>query len=106
MGAATLNIASIPFRRAPHDPADQFSAAPAEKPGLSQTLYLVSTDLGLGAFVTAAINNVNIDETLGLDGFTEAAIAINGCGKVAREKPVGANSSDLEPEYLPYQARA
>jgi putative peptide maturation dehydrogenase len=72
---------------------------------LSQTLYLVSTDLGLGAFVTAAINNVNIDETLGLDGFTEAAIAINGTGKVARKKPAGANSSDLEPEYMPYQPR-
>ncbi|HEY6029410.1 MAG TPA: putative peptide maturation dehydrogenase, partial [Gaiellaceae bacterium] len=36
---------------------------------LSQTLYLVATELGLGAFVTAAINAALIDERLGLDGY-------------------------------------
>jgi putative peptide maturation dehydrogenase len=47
---------------------------------LSQTLYLVSTDLGLGAFVTAAINNVDIDERLGLDGYGDGALAVCGFG--------------------------
>src|SRR5207244_614448 len=32
---------------------------------LSQTFYLLCADLGLGAFVTAAINNADIDERLG-----------------------------------------
>jgi putative peptide maturation dehydrogenase len=72
---------------------------------LSQTMYLVATDLGLGAFVTAAINNVNIDEKLGLDGVTEAAIAINGCGKVLTDRLSNPHSNDLEPQYLPYQPR-
>ena len=47
---------------------------------LSQTTYLVATDLGLGAFVTGAINSGNIDERLGLDGVEEAAVAVCGCG--------------------------
>lgn len=64
---------------------------------LSQTLYLVATELGLGAFVSAAINNRNIEERLGLDGFEEGAIAICGCGaRAVRE-------SDLEPTFLPYR---
>lgn len=47
---------------------------------LSQTLYLVCTELGLGAFVTAAINNADIDEAFGLDGYGEGAVAICGFG--------------------------
>jgi putative peptide maturation dehydrogenase len=47
---------------------------------LSQTLYLICTELGLGAFVTAAINNADIDEALGLDGYGEGAVAICGFG--------------------------
>jgi putative peptide maturation dehydrogenase len=63
---------------------------------LSQTFYLVCADLGLGAFVTAAINGANIEARLGLDGFAEGAIAVCGCGV-----PAGVASS-LEPEFLPY----
>ncbi|MCC4602217.1 putative peptide maturation dehydrogenase [Xanthomonas melonis] len=47
---------------------------------LSQTLYLSATELGLGAFVTAAINEVNIEETLGLDALDEGPLAICGFG--------------------------
>lgn len=50
---------------------------------LSQTLYLVSAALGLGAFVTAAVNGSDADERLGLDGFREGVLAIAGCGKPA-----------------------
>jgi putative peptide maturation dehydrogenase len=66
---------------------------------LSQTLYLVCAELGLGAFVTAAINGANIEERLGLDPFTEGAVAVCGCGR-----PTGA-PSELEPEFLPYVPR-
>jgi putative peptide maturation dehydrogenase len=66
---------------------------------LSQTLYLVAGDLGLGAFVTAAINALAIEERLGLDGITEGAVAVAGCG---RERPQG---SPLEPTFAPYVPR-
>ena len=66
---------------------------------LSQTLYLVCAELGLGAFVTAAINGANIEERLGLDPFTEGAVAVCGCGRPTRAP------SELEPEFLPYVPR-
>jgi putative peptide maturation dehydrogenase len=66
---------------------------------LSQTLYLVCAELGLGAYVTAAINGANIGERLGLDEFAEGAVAVCGCGKRAREP------SGLEPEFVPYVPR-
>jgi putative peptide maturation dehydrogenase len=50
---------------------------------LSQTLYLVSTDLDLGAFVTVAINARDIEERLGLDGASEGVVAMTGCGRRA-----------------------
>lgn len=60
---------------------------------LSQTMYLVATELGLGAFVTAAINNGDIDERLGLDPVREGAIAICGAGLPAQ--------SPMDPEFEP-----
>jgi putative peptide maturation dehydrogenase len=63
---------------------------------LSQTFYLVCADLGLGAFVTAAINGTNIEERLGLDGFSEGALAVCGCGIPAGHR------SKADPEFLPY----
>jgi putative peptide maturation dehydrogenase len=66
---------------------------------LSQTLYLVATDLGLGAFVTAAINDADIDEYLGLDGVHEGAVAVCGCGKPSGE------ASPFEPGFLPFVPR-
>jgi putative peptide maturation dehydrogenase len=47
---------------------------------LSQTLYLVAADLGLGAFVTQAINGRDIEERLDLDGIDEGVVAACGCG--------------------------
>ena len=66
---------------------------------LSQTLYLVAGDLGLGAFVTAAINGLAIEERLGLDGVTEGAVAVAGCGRERRER------SPLEPTFARYVPR-
>jgi putative peptide maturation dehydrogenase len=66
---------------------------------LSQSFYLVCTELGLGAFITGAINAVNIEQKLCLDGTTEGAIAVCGCGK-----PLGKDLA-LEPEYFTYIPR-
>lgn len=47
---------------------------------LSQTLYLSATDLGLGAFVTGAINEVQLEQALALDPVSQGALAICGFG--------------------------
>lgn len=53
---------------------------------LSQTLYLSATDLGLGAFVTAAINEIEIERAFGLDPLVESAIAVCGFGHRAERR--------------------
>ena len=47
---------------------------------LSQTLYLSATDLGLGAFVTSAINEIDIEQAFGMDPLEESPLAICGFG--------------------------
>lgn len=47
---------------------------------LSQTFYLLATEAGLPAFITAAINDVDIEQMLGLDHLRHAVIAVCGCG--------------------------
>lgn len=55
---------------------------------LSQTLYLIATDLKLGVFFSAAVNAPRIDEVLGFDGYEEGALALCGCGvNVATGEP-------------------
>jgi putative peptide maturation dehydrogenase len=65
---------------------------------LAQTFYLVCAELGLGAFVTAAVNGTNIEERLGLDPFTEGALAMCGCGRPAAR-------GELDAEFEPYVPR-
>jgi putative peptide maturation dehydrogenase len=52
---------------------------------LSQTLYLSATEFGLGAFITAAINEVDIERALGLDPLKESPLAVLGFGHRAAE---------------------
>jgi putative peptide maturation dehydrogenase len=66
---------------------------------LSQTLYLVAAELGLGAYVTAAINSATIDEKLGLDPASEGALAVVGFG-CPSNRP-----APIEPNFRPYQPR-
>ena len=47
---------------------------------LSQSLYLVATELGLGAYVTSAINEFEIERAFGLDGLVEGPLAVCGFG--------------------------
>jgi putative peptide maturation dehydrogenase len=62
---------------------------------LSQTLYLVSGELSLGAFITIAINARDIEERLGFDGVSEGVIAMTGCG------PRAPGESPLEMHFSP-----
>jgi putative peptide maturation dehydrogenase len=53
---------------------------------LSQTMYLSAADLGLGAFVTAAINDHAIEQSLALAPMREGVIALVGFGPRAARK--------------------
>lgn len=55
---------------------------------LSQTLSLSATDLGLGAFVTAAINEVQLEQAFGLETMEETPIAIGGFGWRAAQQDI------------------
>jgi putative peptide maturation dehydrogenase len=46
----------------------------------SQNLYLAATERGLGAFITAAINELEIEQGFGLDSLTEGVLAVCGFG--------------------------
>lgn len=52
---------------------------------LSQTMYLSATELGLGCFVTAAINDRDVEKALDLPPLREGAIALVGFGPRAAE---------------------
>lgn len=47
---------------------------------LSQTLFVAAAAQGLGAFVTAAINEVDIERAFGLEGYVEGPLAVCGFG--------------------------
>lgn len=47
---------------------------------LSQTLYLAATDAGLGAFITGAINEKELEQAFGLDCVSQGALAVCGFG--------------------------
>jgi putative peptide maturation dehydrogenase len=53
---------------------------------LSQAQYLAATELGLAAFITAAINEVDIEEAFGLDPIEESPLAVTGFGIRAAER--------------------
>lgn len=55
---------------------------------LSQTLYLSATDLGLGAFVTAAINEVEIERAFGLEPLRDGPLAVGGFGWRAEQREI------------------
>jgi putative peptide maturation dehydrogenase len=52
----------------------------------SQNLYLAATELGLGAFVTAAINEVDIEQAFDLDPIEEGVLAVCGFGARSHQK--------------------
>lgn len=62
---------------------------------LSQTFYLLCTELGLGPFFTAAICDTAIEKQLGLVDYEEGALGVCGCG------PPGAQMADRF-DYVPF----
>ena len=52
----------------------------------SQNFYLAATELGYGAFVTAAVNESDIEAAFGLDPLAEGVILINGLGARGSER--------------------
>jgi putative peptide maturation dehydrogenase len=60
--------------------AKAYRAVLLEAGHLSQLLYLSATEAGLAAYVTCAINEVCLDEALGLDAMNEGVLAICGFG--------------------------
>jgi putative peptide maturation dehydrogenase len=73
-----------------------YAAVLMDAAALSQTLYLVCADLGLGAFFTNLLSAHDVEQALGLDGRREGAVAVAGFGVPASER------SPLDPEFLPY----
>jgi putative peptide maturation dehydrogenase len=53
---------------------------------LSQTMYLAATELGLAAFITAAVNEIDIEQALQLDPLDEGPLAVCGFGWRATER--------------------
>jgi putative peptide maturation dehydrogenase len=53
---------------------------------ISQNLYLTATEMNLGAFITAAINEVEIEQAFGLEPMTEGPLCVCGFGARAKEK--------------------
>ena len=72
-----------------------YAAILAEAGHLSQTQYLVAAELGLGSYVTLAVNAKDIERLLGIDGTTEGVVAMTGCG------PRSPGFSPLELEFTP-----
>lgn len=76
--------------------AKAFRAAVLDIGHLSQTAYALATELGLGAFVTAAINEADLESALGLDPMAEGPLAISGFGWRAATR--------VQPEFDPLRA--
>jgi putative peptide maturation dehydrogenase len=82
------------YRRAPRS----FRVIQLDAGHLSQTMYLVCTAIGLGAFFTAAINDINIEEELGIEAVEQGVVGILGCGRTVSTYP-------LTFETIPYVPR-
>jgi putative peptide maturation dehydrogenase len=69
---------------------------------LSQTLFLSATEQGLGAFITAAINEVDIERAFGLTGYVDGPLAVCGFGIRADRMTTG----ELDPNHAVWPRHA
>lgn len=53
---------------------------------ISQNLYLTATEMNLGAFITAAINEVEIEQAFRLEPMVEGPLCVCGFGARAKER--------------------
>ena len=83
MDAHVLIILASRFRRTfwkYRNHAKAYRAVILDAGHLSQTLYLAATERGLAAFITAAVNERDIEEIFGLDPMLEGVLAVSGFG--------------------------
>ncbi len=66
--------------------AKAYRAITIEVGHIAQNLYLAATEAGLGAYVTAAINEVDIERALGLEAMSDGPLAVLGFGQRARAR--------------------
>ncbi|MBB6184723.1 putative peptide maturation dehydrogenase [Oleiagrimonas soli] len=68
---------------------------------LSQTFYLLATERGLGAYYTAAINDAQLSEYLGLDPIEAAPFGVSGLGVKGPDKdaPLHFNPEPFTPNF-------
>ena len=53
---------------------------------LSQNLFLIAAELGLGAFITAAINEIDLEQAFELDPMSEGPLCVIGLGHRASDQ--------------------
>lgn len=83
MDAQVIVVLAARFRRTfwkYRDHAKAYRAVILDAGHLSQMVYLAATECGLAAFVTAAVNEVDIERMFALDPAREGVIAICGFG--------------------------
>jgi putative peptide maturation dehydrogenase len=83
MKAHVLIVLASRFRRTfwkYRNHAKAYRAVILDAGHLSQTLYLAATERGLAAFITAAVNERDIEEVFGLDPMLEGVLAVTGFG--------------------------
>ena len=75
---------------------------------LSQTLYLVATELGLDRSSPRVINHDDLGARLGLDRYVEGALAVCGCGVAGASKlmPRFRASAHVGPGRVPRMTKA
>ncbi len=83
MKAHVLIVLASRFRRTfwkYRNHAKAFRAVILDAGHLSQMLYLAATERGLAAFITAAVNEHDIEQIFGLDPMLEGVLAVSGFG--------------------------
>jgi putative peptide maturation dehydrogenase len=67
---------------------------------ISQNLYLTATEMNFGAFITAAINEVEIEQAFGLEPMAEGPLCVCGFGARAKER----TTVEFDPGHKVWQA--
>jgi putative peptide maturation dehydrogenase len=66
--------------------AKAYRAITIEVGHVAQNLYLAATEAGLGAYVTAAINEIDIERAFALESMAEGPLAVLGFGQRAAKR--------------------
>lgn len=105
--AAVLLVFAPRFERSfwkYRDHAKAYRALLLDVGHISQAVQTCATHAGMGSFVTAAINESDVDAALGLDGIRQGAVAICGLGWQAAVR----ETTEFNPPrtlHAPHQAR-